>query len=79
MNKIIELGFIPKVENGDGKKHQSNIVYSITGLSPCIAASWCVKQPPAMIIVGVESGITTSSATVLILDERNIYTEISKK
>lgn len=51
-NKIIELGYIPKTENGgDGKPHQSNLVYSINGISPCVAASWCVKQPAGMIIV----------------------------
>lgn len=52
MNRIIQLGFIPKTENGgDMKKHQSNIVYSINGVAPCVAASFCVKQPPTMIVV----------------------------
>lgn len=51
-NRIIQLGYIPKTENGgDGKKHESNIVYSIRGISPCVAASFSIKQPPTMIII----------------------------
>lgn len=47
LNKILELGFIDK---GTGK-HQSNVVYSINGIAPCVTADFCVKQPPTMVIV----------------------------
>lgn len=57
MNEIIQLGFIPKTENGgDGKKHQSNIVYSIDGVSPTVCAMWMVKQPVGMIVVRRNNG-----------------------
>lgn len=39
MKKINELGHL---ERGTGK-HQSNIVYSVNGLTPCIAAGCEVK------------------------------------
>lgn len=51
-NKIIKIGFIPKTENGgDGKPHESNLVYSVNGVAPCCAASFGYKQPAPMIII----------------------------
>ena len=49
-NRVIELGFIDK---GTGK-HQSNVVYSIGGVAPCVMAMFSVKQPPTMIVVRSE-------------------------
>lgn len=45
-NMVCEIGYIDK---GTGK-HQSNIVYSEDGISPCISASYGYKQPPAMFV-----------------------------
>lgn len=53
MNRVIELGIIDK---GTGK-HQSNVVFSVNGIAPTICASYGVKQPPAMIVVGEKYGI----------------------
>ena len=47
MSKIIEVGFINK---GTGK-HQSNIVYSANGIAPTVCASFCIKQPPTMVLI----------------------------
>ena len=47
MNEIIEVGFIDK---GTGK-HQSNIIYSANGVAPTVCASFCIKQPPTMVLV----------------------------
>ena len=44
---IIEVGFI---EKGTGK-HQSNIVYSSEGIAPTVCASFCIKQPPTMVLI----------------------------
>ena len=38
------------LEKGTGK-HQSNAVFDKNGLSPCIMASFAVKQPVTMIVV----------------------------
>lgn len=57
MSNIIELGFIPKGNNGG--KHQSNVVYSIMGISPTICATigdkyYCnivvYKQPKYLVV-----------------------------
>ena len=47
--EIIEVGFMPKtMDSGphlaDGKKHQSNTVFSTDRLSPCICAGIGVKD-----------------------------------
>ena len=49
--RVIELGFIDK---GTGK-HQSNVVYSIEAIAPCVVAMFGVKQPPTMIVVRSEN------------------------
>lgn len=51
-NEIIEIGFL---EKGTGK-HQSNIVYSIEGISPTVCAMWMVKQPPGMVLIRSNNG-----------------------
>ena len=47
LNKVLSLSYI---EKGTGK-HQSNSVFSIEGLSPCIMAGLGTKMPGLFIIV----------------------------